>query len=68
MQIRRLTEKPTSAKGDLKEANSEHGNATEIIVRLQEEVASANKQQCNENHSKTAGRSSKDQQTSGSIR
>jgi hypothetical protein len=59
MHIRRLTEKLTSAKGVLKEANSEHSNATEIIVRLQEEVASANKQQCNKNHSNNAGRISK---------
>jgi chromosome segregation ATPase len=44
MQIHRLTEKLTAAKGDLVEVNSQHGNATNIIVRLKEELASANKQ------------------------
>jgi hypothetical protein len=44
MQICRLTEKLTAAKCGLQEANAQHGNATKIIVRLKEEVASANKQ------------------------
>jgi hypothetical protein len=43
MHICRLTEKLTAAKVDLQEANSQHGNATKIIVRLKKEVASANK-------------------------
>jgi hypothetical protein len=42
MQIRRLTEKLTEAKGDLEEANQQHGNSAQIILRLKEEVASAN--------------------------
>jgi hypothetical protein len=44
MQIHRLTEKLTAAKGDLEEVNQQHENSTQIIARLKEEVASANKQ------------------------
>jgi chromosome segregation ATPase len=43
MELRRLTDILTAVKGDLEEANQQHGNSTQIIVRLEKEVASANK-------------------------
>jgi hypothetical protein len=42
MQIPRLTEKLTEAKGDPQEENQQHGNSTQMIVRLKEEVESTN--------------------------